>query len=377
MKIVYCLAGTFNSGGMERIVISKANWLADHYYDVTIITTDQKGRNNFFKINDKIRCIDIGINYCDNNSSNIITKFSSRKAKIKQHKKRLIEVLNKEQPDITISTFGNEIKFLNSLNVGGKKIVEIHFSKLFRIQNDKQGLYAIANRILTFRDKIKIQKYDAFICLTEQDKNLWGNIPNIHVIPNFIEFQSPKRAKLTEKKAIAVGRLSYQKGYDRMIEAWNIVHNKFPDWELHIYGNGDLNHKIRDSIKEAALDKCCFIHDPINDIGNKMIESSMLLLTSHYEGLPMALLEAMGCGLPVVSFDCKCGPSDIIENDINGKLVPNDNITLFAEAVIELICNNLKRDNIGKNAYLKSSNYLQDKIMNQWTELFNNLLKVS
>ncbi len=103
----------------------------------------------------------------------------------------------------------------------------------------------------------------------------------------------------------------------------------------------------------------------------------MLLLTSHYEGLPMVLLEAMGCGLPIISFDCKCGPSDIIENDINGKLVPNDNITLFAEAVIELICDNTKRDNISKNAYIKSSNYLQDKIMNQWTELFNDLLKNS
>ena len=89
MRIIYCLAGTFNSGGMERIVINKANWLAEHGHEVSIITTEQNGRQNFFPLNEKVTRIDLDVMYSDTNSLGVVKKMISRKRLMRKHRKAL------------------------------------------------------------------------------------------------------------------------------------------------------------------------------------------------------------------------------------------------------------------------------------------------
>lgn len=373
MKILYCLAGTFNSGGMERIVIRKANWLVQHGYEVYIVTTDQKGRHNFFEINSGIRTIDLEINYCDNNNSGFIKKIFSRHFKIKKHKKRLTNLVKEIDPDIIVSTYGNEVEFLHLMQCRAKKIVEIHFAKLFRLQSSQSLLYRLSNGYLTLRDEKIIKEYDAFVTLTKEDAEQWGKIPNIHIIPNFIDKRADKPAQLEQNRAIAIGRLSFQKGYDRMIRTWALVRKQHPDWILEIYGSNN-GVDLKQLISEYDLNKSCIIHSPVSNIDDKIQKSSMLLLTSHYEGLPMVFLEAMSNGLPIISMECKCGPKDIIKEGKTGFIVPNGDISMMSDRICTLIEDLSLRKLMGKNAYEKSVDYTIEKIMPRWVDLFNELI---
>lgn len=371
MKIVYNLLEAVNSGGIERIVIAKANWLSEHGHDVTIITTDRKGRSPFFPINDKIRSIDLGINYRDSWGSTL-KKLALRPRLMHRHREELSRVLKQLKPHISVSTFGNEVEFLTSIPEAGHTVAEIHFSRMFRLNERSSGLQGMANRIHTVMDKRLAAKYDAFVCLTEEDKPAWGTLPNINVIPNFIMERSPSMAAAHSQRAIAVGRLTRQKGYDQMIEAWKTVTARHPDWCLDIYGDGELKEALLSQINTLGLSENIIIHPTCSPIESKMLGSEFLLMTSLYEGLPMVMLEAMGCGLPVVTFDFKCGPRDIIGNR-NGLVVPYGNIAAFADSICRLIEDHTLRDTLAANSYESSLEFTQDRIMPHWITLFNRL----
>ncbi len=375
MKIIYCLAGTFNSGGMERIVIRKANWLAINGFDVTLVTTEQQGRSHFFPVDSRIRCVDLDINYSDNPyAGSLVVKYRIRRKKQLLHKQRLSEFLKQEQPDITISTYGNEVEFLYKINDGSKKIVEIHFSRWFRLQGEQpNALYCLVNKYLTWRDKWRISRYDAFVCLTHEDRSFWDNLDNVHVITNFLESASVEQAPLMNKQVIAVGRLSYQKGYDRLIRAWSLVHREYNDWKLKIFGGGELHEELLRLISDLDLTEVVQMCNPVKDIYKEYTRSSLFALSSHFEGMPMVLLEAMRCGLPVVSFACKCGPRDLIEDGVNGLLIEEGNIEQLASGLMKLIANPELRKKMGAQAYHASSKYTEAVIMPQWVKLFDTM----
>ncbi|CCX62507.1 putative uncharacterized protein [Bacteroides sp. CAG:598] len=373
MKIVYCIHGTFNSGGMERIIISKANYLAKKGFKVFIITTEQKERTSFFYIYPSIECLNLDINYGDENNSSFIRKIISFRRKQRVHKEKLRNILYKIKADIVISTFGNEVNFLYSIKDGSKKLLEIHFSKFFRNQQKRKGIWKIVDKYRSYIDENKTKKYDKFIVLTYEDRFFWKNQNNIIVIPNFIPFIPEAKAKLTNKICLAVGRLTYQKGFDRLIDIWKLVYEKFPDWQLHIYGSGELHDSLQNKINNYHLENVVKIYSPTKKIDAVYKESSILLLTSHYEGLPMVLLEAFSYGLPVVSFACKCGPKDLIENGINGYLLSDGDIANFAGNVIRLISDENLRQQMGNNAYLSVHQYSEKRIMDEWINLFHNI----
>lgn len=373
MKIVYCLAGTFNSGGMERVITNKANYLAGKGYEVLIITTEQKGRPSFFSLHPAIRTFDLGINYSDDINKNIFLKAVCFLWKRHKHLSALKKGLIVESPDITISTFGTEVTFLHKIKDGSKKIVEIHFSKYFRLQYDRKGLWRWVDRLRSRQDEKLVSHYDKFVVLTNEDKGYWGNCANITVIPNFITSVPLVQANVENKVCLAVGRLTYQKGFDSLVKIWSIVHKRFPDWQLHIYGSGELQENLYSLIGELRLNEVVRIFSPTRNIGEVYIGSSLLLMSSHYEGLPMVLLEAFSYGLPVVSFACKCGPKDLIEDGVNGFLVAEGDIESFADRVSIILSNDSLRKQMGQAAYQSSLNYTEDKIMSQWIHLFESL----
>lgn len=373
MKIIYCLQSTYNSGGMERIVISKANYLKRLGYEIIIVTTNQKNKKSFFDIESGIRCIDLEINYDEIENLPFTRKFIERRRKLTKHRKMLDKVLSDEHPDITISTFGYEISFLHKLKSGGKKVAEIHFSRFYRLQLNQKGIWRLANRWLTYRFKQNVKKYDAFVCLTKEDSLNWNGVKNIHVIPNFIDFKSKSPAALESKIVIAAGRLSYQKGYERLLNAWKIVHQHCPEWHLEIYGGGEEKKSLQNMIYNLGISSSVYIKDPVKDIYNRFCNSSIFVLSSRYEGLPMVMLEAMGCGLPIVSFNCQCGPKDLLENNSAGILVQNGDIKGLAEKIILLIENKTMRKEMGKAAYAEADKYLPEKVIEKWVSLIENI----
>lgn len=276
-------------------------------------------------------------------------------------------------PDIVISMFGNEASFLPKIHKKSRKILEIHFSKFFRLQYGRRGLWRILDKYRTYSDERIVRKYDKFVCLTNEDKTYWKNVTNIQVIPNFLKEYPSHIARLNNLQVIAVGRLSYQKGFERLIDIWKLVVQENSAWNLKIFGSGELYFQILDMIKEKGLEKNIEVLNPTSRIYDELLDSSIFVLTSRYEGLPMVLLEALSCGLPVVSFDCQCGPKDLISDGINGFLVENGNIEDFAKKIILLMENKELRKEMGKKARFTANQYSEEKIMNQWVELFKTL----
>lgn len=370
MKIAYCLAGLFNSAGMERIVTDKANWLSKHGHEVTIITAEQRGRVPYYKLRENVRTIDLGINYSGNSS--FLLKLCSYPIKAIRHRKRLRKLLKQLNPDITISTMGNEFLFLYKIPYGGKKIAEIHFTRFYRKLWKSGFLSGLVDNFRSWQESQKMGEYDRFVVLTEEDSRNWPELNNISVIPNFIERMESEKSNGLNKRFICVGRLNYQKGIDRLIEACKIIKENLNGWHVDIFGSGEEEAKLRSQIKESGLSEIVRINNPTTNIYEEYAKSDALLMTSRFEGLPMVLLEAMSAGLPAISFRCPCGPSDIITEGC-GILVENGNVEEFAKTMADVIGNPHILMEMGRKSKERATDFEKDAVMRKWEDLFNTL----
>lgn len=373
MKIVYNIAGTYNSGGMERVLANKANWLVEHGYEVVIVTTDQRGRQPYFMIDKRVQCYDLGINYDDNNGKSFIYKLIHYLYKQRIHRKKLSSLLNLLKADIVISMFCNDVSFIPFIKDGSKKILEIHFSRYKRLQYRRKGIWRLADRWRYLTDAKVVNHYDKFIVLTKEDKGYWGNLSNMIVIPNARTFRVSEPAKLDQSKVVAVGRLEHQKGFERLIDAWRIIVNEMPDWSLQIVGNGELREELQTQIDTLGLSDKISLGKTETDMISVYKSASILAMSSYYEGLPMVLLEAQAVGLPIVSFACKCGPKDVIEDGLDGFLVKEGDVKTLAERLLKLMKDKELRMRMGMEAYARSEKYSEDVIMDKWLSLFDGL----
>ncbi|UIR56000.1 glycosyltransferase family 4 protein [Sphingobacterium sp. SRCM116780] len=374
MKVVYSILGTFNSGGMERVLANKANYLVQLGYDISIITTDQQGRKPYFELDSRIKQYDLNINYTENNAQGLFKKMFSYPRKQKKHQQNLTKLLETIKADITISLFDNDASFLYQIQDGSKKIIEIHFSRYKRIQYARKGLWKWIDAYRNKKDLEDVQRYDKFVVLTQEDQGYWGSLPNITVIPNANSFVPTAFSTTENKRVIAVGRYDYQKGFDDLIQAWKLVKQQAPDWTLDIFGHGPLEQQLNGLINELKLSDVVHLCPPTKAIEQEYIQSSIVAMTSRYEGLPMVLLEAQACGLPMVSYTCKCGPRDIIQEGKNGFLIPEGDQKLFATQVLQLIQQPDLRKKMGQYAQKNAVNYSEAKIMQQWIRLFKEVL---
>jgi glycosyltransferase involved in cell wall biosynthesis len=381
IKILYLLpGGLYNSAGMERIISIKANYLAEKIgCDVSIVTTEQMGRPVFYPLSDKIHLyhLDIGI-YMNFGKEKYIQKVCSRLLKVRKYRKALEQLLYELSPDITISTLGIDIDFLDKLNDGSIKLGELHFDSNFRLlmarKMYKSAIPIAVEKIRTALLKAKCRKLAKLIVLTHEEKNTWKNANNIEVIPNPLSYFPDKTATCTAKKAIAVGRLVYEKGFDLLIESWRMVYEKHPDWILTIIGSGDQKEFLLEMIANHGLSSVIEIQTPVKDIYTHLMEQSIMLFPSRcLEAFGIVLTEAMACGLPLVAFDAPCGPKDIITDGKNGFLVPTGNTGLFAEKICRLIESDELRQTMGKTARQMSFDYAEDQVMNLWVRLFDDI----
>ena len=378
MKLVYCICNICNPGGMERVMLNKINYLVDKLrWNITIVTTDQKHRPPFYAFPKDVKLIDLEINYTDDNHKSPIGKIWGYLQKRKLHKRRLSQVLIQEKADIVSSLFPSESSFIPNIKDGSKKVLELHFCKLFRLQYGRKGILGIIDRWRTKQDEKLVQKFDKFIVLTDKDKQYWGNISTIQTIPNAVQFSKVGYSTLENNRVIAVGRLDYQKGFDRLIEAWSIIQktDKFEDWKLDIFGQGEWNDKLQQMITEYGLKNTVCIHTPSNQIFEEYKQSSLIVMSSNYEGFGMVLVEAMSCGVPAVAFDCDCGPSDIIQHEVNGLLVKNGDIPGLAEAMMKVMGDEAMRKRMSEEAKKVTETYSEEMVMKQWIDLFEGLTK--
>ena len=358
------------------MLLNKVSYLVSHYgWDITIVTTNQGDKPPFYPFPKGVKIVDLGINYSAGDEEGTLKKILTYFKKRRLHRERLRQYLEKEKADVVVSLFPSESSFIPGIKDGSRKVLELHFNKFFRLQYNRNGIIGLLDRFRTWQDEKLVRKFDKFVVLTEEDKGYWGNIPNIVVIPNAVKPTDGRVSDVTAKRVIAVGRLDYQKGFDRLIEAWDIVVKDFrlADWRLDIFGQGEWHQMLSGMIQERGISSVTSINPPTNTINEEYLSSSLIVMTSNYEGFGMVLVEAMSRGVPAISFDCVCGPSDIISHEKNGLLVRNGDIVDLAEAMKRVMLDDEYRRRLSEEACKISLKYGENKIMQQWHDLFLSL----
>lgn len=375
MKIIYLHHSLIQSRGMERVLANKANYWVDKYgYEVIIITLCQDGKPSFYPLSNKVKLIDLNIRF--NHGSSVFSKIKYHQQK-REYKKKLKQILLRERANIVVSMYGPEKSFLPNIKDGSKKVLEFHSSHYYleRLVCNSYLLKQSISFMFQLRERCKINAFDKFIVLTKEDKEDWKNTKNAYVINNSLSFKPRTQSTLENKRVICVGALNEEdKNFSSIITAWKLIHQQFPEWILSIFGEGKDYNKLTEQINKLGLQECIKILPPTPHIQEEYLNSSIYAMTSHYEGLPMVLIEAESCGLPLVSFACKCGPREIIKDGYNGFLIENENIEQLAEKICLLMQDENLRKQMGINAAIDSARFSEERIMSQWNELFLNLL---
>jgi len=236
--------------------------------------------------------------------------------------------------------------------------------------------YSFARHIWSFLRKLFFHRLSAVVSLTEHDLPKLKKLnKNSFVIPNSVSFFPEQPAKLENKIILAIGRMDYNKGYDLLLDVFSKLTVAHPDWSLRIIGNGPLKEKIISRIETAGLKDRVEILSPTNRIIDQYLDASIYLMTSRAEALPMVLLEAKACGLPVVSFNCETGPSDIINNDKDGYLIECFDVELMTEKVSALCSDTELRRQFGTRGRENIEKFLPEIIAQKWETLFQKLIQ--
>jgi glycosyltransferase involved in cell wall biosynthesis len=364
MRLLYITNQICGSGGLERVLSIKASYLADKLgYEVHIITLNQSNVPLFYSFSKELIYHDISL------QGNFIN-YSYRYAKY------LNELVQSIKPDV-ISVCDDGLKGLLSpfiLDKKTPKIYERHVSKNIEIKTDKPSIIQRIKTKTTFAFmQIGAKRFDKFILLTKGNAKEW-ELPNIQIISNPLSFFPESPATLDTQKVLAVGRHAYQKGYDRLLESWQLIKNEFQGWQIDIFGKIDSAENYVKLARQMDVSDSVFFHEPVKNIQDKYREASVYVMPSRYEGFGMVLIEAMAYGIPCISYDCPYGPGDIITDGVDGFLVKNGDIEAFSLKMSTLMGDVSLRKEMGLNARKKAQTYSVEAVMPIWDRLFKKLV---
>ncbi len=357
MKNIAILIGDIScSAGTERAVTNLSNILQNSVnYQVIIISQYSKnGQKCYYSLNSSVK-----IEHLEMTNNGLLSRLKSSKIFLS----KITDICIRYKIDVIIgTTHGYNIQ-LPKLKITVKKIGCEH------LNYNASPWYS---RILR---KIAYPKLDAVVCLTKKDSEKYNFVDKnkVFVIPNSLSFSVKTPAILENKRIIAIGRLTKQKGWDYLVTAAKKIKEKIPDWHINIYGSGEEKESLFKQMKNNHTDDFITIHEPTPNIKDEMLSSSIMIETSRWEGLPMVLVEGEACGLPIVGFDCPEGPGDIINDGECGYLVSAGDIEKFAGCVVKIAKDSELRKQMGKRSFELSERFSPEMIGEKWFELIETL----
>lgn len=370
MRILYVFRSLAYWGGIERILVDKMNNLVSMYgYEVYMLTTDQGCHPVPYQLDQRVHLKDLGIrlhqqyNYYGIKRGLIIWKL------FRLYKKRLSEQLFRINPDVIVCTTSGywDVNIIAQIKGNIPLVVECH--NVFRENFGKKG---VNNKLSDMLYKKGLSHAQMIVSLTENDASDWRQVHKcVGVIPNMVHLNEGEVSTLKNKHVIWVGRLDYQKRPMEAIKIWQMVYPKHMDWHLDIYGDGEQIKEIEDAAHKLNMN--IHVHQPTALIFDCYRDSSILLSTSLFEPFGLVLVEAMSCGLPIVTYDSPYGPSSLISDGIEGFLVEMSHSEIMARKICQLIDDKPLRQKMGISAIKTSSKYSSEFIMPMWKMLFEQI----
>lgn len=350
-NILIVIPNLNNPAGTERAGINLANLLVPQH-SVIILSLTPKTCEPFFHIKP-----DVKIEYKD-----VTTNKPKPFNKLNWFCRCYFEInkLIKEQNiDIVIGLTHNVNCVISLLKRKNVKVVGSEHI-------DYKSIPAFSKRII---EKV-YPRLDALVTLSEEAyKSVKHLNSNTVVINNPLSFETSKKSSLTNKKIIMVGRLSKEKGYDRIIPLSKYLTKQFPDWKINIYGEGDLKRTLVELIKANNLSNI-ELKGTTKNIMTEYLNSSIFISASYNEAFGMVILEAMQCGLPVISYEHQ-GSRSLISNGVNGMIVHNE--FELINQTSRLIMSLDTRQKLGNSGRLTSYDYTADKVKEKWLQLIRSL----
>jgi len=367
MKIVFNTGQIYLHGGIEKTLTEKANFFADlPDTEVFIVTTEQNGRKPCYSLNDKIKIIDLQVNY--NRSKSYFSLENIKKA-IK-HFSSQNKLFRKLNPDVVISPNFNFDHYWLPFLISKKntKLIKERHASYYSSELQRKNPSIKQKVRFIFNDWIE-KKYNHIVVLNEDEKK-YVKTNNAVVIPNSVSIPDFS-AQLDNKLVIAAGRIAPVKAFDELIHIWKSIASDYPDWQLHIYGDDYLETKLalEKQIIGLGLEKSIFFKDSVSNLLPTMQDYSIYAMTSLTECFPMVLLESLSVGLPIISYDCPNGPRNIISHNKDGILVDNKDRGVFADALREMMKNSDMRKSMGENAKLSAVRFSTPIVMKSWEQL--------
>lgn len=356
MKIVICL-GILNTGGAERVLCNLANYLVKENNEVIIIYT--KVLNSNYKLDERVKVV-------------ILQDYEKKRSILHRNyyvTKKYKEIIINNKADLILSFFQGPIARVLFLKKINKKIKNIPF--IVSIREDPKKAF----RSIKYKMTLHFYKYaDAFVFQTEEIKKYFSKViqEKSTIIPNSInpaffnkEISNIKR----EKKIVAVGRLAKQKNYPMLIDAFKNISKKFPDYVLEIYGDGELRKELENYINKLELNNKILLMGNHSNIEDKIYNASLFVITSNYEGISNALLEAMTLGLPCISTNSSGGGAKtLIENNYNGILIDVGDTVALEEKMEEVLLNSEFAEKLSNNAKKSMEKYHPKIINKMWLD---------
>jgi len=374
MRIMYVNDALAIWGGLERVLIEKANLLATLAdYEVCLVTLNQGSHTLPYPISPKVRFYDLGIQFHRQYQNHGLMRLVKRLRLNRMYKQRLRQKIQEVYPDIIVCARAELVSVIVKVKGDIPLVYESHTSRRAHefLGSDFYTRFKVAcnNR--------NVKAAQMVVALTEGDAKDWREInPRVCVIPNMVTLNNTDLySNCQAKSAIFVGRFSAQKDISTLLRIWKKIHQRYPYWQLQLYGGyGEEQDRLLPVIKHMQAN--IVVHDPTPDIFNRYKENSILLLTSRFEPFGLVLPEAMSCGLPVVSFDCPYGPSDIINDCVDGFLVKGGDINGYVNRICSLIQNQQLRVKMGREGVVSSKRFDAIHIMPLWEKLFSNVVKL-
>ncbi|NFO31263.1 glycosyltransferase family 4 protein [Clostridium botulinum] len=349
MKIVFFIGG-LGGGGAERVVCNLSDYLSKKN-DVTILTLSSI--KSIYKINQKVTHINL------ENDKKIKLFLLKNTYRIYN----LYKFIKIKEYDIII-TFLPIPSFIMLLF---RSIIKAPI--LVSVRNDPKIEYK--SKYMNLIMKWLYPRADGFVFQTEEAKNYFKNIinNNYDIIPNPInkEFLIDPFCGEREKVIVSVGRLVAQKNHILLINAFSEICNKYPEYKLIIYGDGELRDKLEQRIEELNLNNRVILPGNVENVPKHIYKASLFILSSDYEGMPNALMEAMALGLPVISTDCPCGgPNFLIKHGINGILIPVGNSKELVSAIDIVLTDKDYLNKLSKESSKICENLSPERIFLKW-----------